>query len=146
MTLSDAGLTKIAHNEGFQSHMYPDHKGNSIGYGHLLTPDEENWYKNGIDEEEAMELLRHDAEAAEMDVQKLIRVELTQDQFDALVDFRYNLGCGPLENIAETLNTGDYKGAAARMKLYNKVRVGGELVVNSGLTARRAQEAQAFEG
>jgi len=51
---------------------------------------------------------------------------------------------GSLANIAQTLNKGDYKGAAARMRLYDKVRVNGQLVVNDGLTARRKQEVQAF--
>ena len=36
MKLSDEGLTQIAQHEGFAPKMYPDHKGYSIGYGHLL--------------------------------------------------------------------------------------------------------------
>lgn len=125
--------------------MYSDHKGQSIGYGHLLLPGETEKYKDGITEAQARELLNQDAAAAAADVNRMIKVPLTQDQFDALVDFRYNLNPESLEHIASTLNTGDYKAAAARMKLYNKSRENGELVENKGLTARRAEEAKAFE-
>lgn len=145
MELSDEGLAKIADNEGFSPTAYPDHKGYSIGYGHLLSTAELPQYINQtITQDDAKELLARDVASAEQSVRNMIKVPLTQAQFDALVDFTYNMGSGSLANIAQTLNTGDYKGAAARMQLYNKVRVNGQLVPNAGLTARRAQEAAAF--
>lgn len=145
MTISPNGLAHIAHSEGFREKAYPDHKGQSIGYGHLLLPGEAEKYKDGITEPQARELLKQDAAIAAADVNRLIKVPLNQEQFDALVDFRYNLNPESLEHIAQTLNSGDYKAAAARMKLYNKARINGELVENPGLTARRAEEAKAFE-
>jgi lysozyme len=145
MKLSDAGLNQIAQHEGFAAKMYPDHKGYSIGYGHLLSAAEMPHYTGKtITQDEAKVLLSQDAAKAEMYVNDTITVPLTQAQFDALVDFTYNVGVGSLANIAHTLNSGDYKATAARMRLYDKVRVNGELVVNSVLTVRRKQEVQAF--
>jgi lysozyme len=145
MTLSDDGLNQIALNEGFSPTMYPDHQGYSIGYGHLLSADELPQYTGTtITQDEAKVLLRQDAAKAESAVNETITVPLTQGQFDALVDFTYNEGAGSLDNIAETLNAGDYQGAAARMMLYNKVLVNNQLVADSGLTARREQEVKAF--
>ena len=145
MKLSDEGLNQIAHNEGFAPKMYPDHKGYSIGYGHLLSAEEMPQYTGKtITQDDAKLLLRQDAGKAEIYVNDTIKVPLTQAQFDALVDFTYNAGVGSLANIALTLNKGDYKAAAARMRLYDKVRVNGQLVQDAGLVARRKQEVQAF--
>jgi GH24 family phage-related lysozyme (muramidase) len=145
MKLSDEGLTQIAQHEGFAPKMYPDHKGYSIGYGHLLSPAEMPHYTGKtITQDEAKVLLRQDAGKAEIYVNDTIKVSLTQAQFDSLVDFTYNAGVGSLANIALTLNKGDYKAAAARMRLYDKVRVNGQLVQDAGLVARRKQEVQAF--
>jgi lysozyme len=88
--------------------------------------------------------LRQDAAKAELFVNDTIKVPLAQPQFDALVDFTYNEGVGSLANIAQTLNKGDYKGAAFRMRLYDKMRVNGQLVESDALKARRAQEVKAF--
>jgi lysozyme len=144
MTLSPAGLAKIAHSEGFQAEAYPDHKGQSIGYGHPVQPGES--FPGPITEEQARDLLKEDAAAAEADVNDLIRAPLTQEQFDALVDFRYNLGIVPLTKVAVTLNTYGLQAAAAHIKLYDRMHgPNGELVVSPGLMARRAEEAKAFE-
>ena len=145
MKLSDEGLAQIAQHEGFAPKMYPDHKGYSIGYGHLLSAEEMPLYQNkAITPDEGKALLLKDAAKAEMYVNDTITVPLTQAQFDALVDFTYNVGVGSLADIAHTLNSGDYKATAARMRLYDKVRVNGQLVENAALTARRKQEVQAF--
>jgi GH24 family phage-related lysozyme (muramidase) len=145
MKLSDEGLTQIAQNEGFAPKLYFDHKGYSIGYGHLCSQQEVALFTGKtISEELAKELLHQDAAKAELYVSDTIKVPLTQQQFDALVDFTYNMGVGSLANIAQTLNTGDYAAAAARMRLYDKVRVRGQLAVSPALTARRKQEVKAF--
>ena len=65
-------------------------RGATIGYGHLIRVDED--FNNGIDEERATELLCHDITCAENVVRDTITVPLTQNQFDALVIFAYNIG------------------------------------------------------
>ena len=65
-------------------------RGATIGYGHLIKPGED--FSRGIDESRATELLRMDVKIAERTVQKSINTTLTQNQFDALVIFAYNIG------------------------------------------------------
>ena len=65
-------------------------KGATIGYGHLIKPGED--FSDGISETAATELLRSDIATAERAVQDNITVPLTQNQFDALVIFAYNIG------------------------------------------------------
>ena len=66
--------------------------------------------------------------------------QINQNQFDALVSFAYNLGCGNLKNIAENLNKNDFSGATARMKKY--VYAGGNKL--EGLVRRRQAEVDLF--
>ena len=67
----------------------------TIGYGHVVKDDED--FSAGIDEAQAEELLRQDAQIAERAVLRLINVPLTNGQFDALVSFTYNFGGGALQ-------------------------------------------------
>lgn len=145
MKLSQEGLDQITKFEGFAGNLYFDHRGYSIGYGHLCTEKEKLYYTGRtITEDAAKVLLGHDSAFAEAAVSHTITVTLSQAQFDALVDFTYNVGPIALGKVAETLNKGDYNGAGARMLLYDKVRVNGELKVSPALTDRRAQEARWF--
>jgi lysozyme len=99
---------------------------------------------------EGMVWTRAEAEAAllrelaqfEAAVDRLVTVELNQNQFDALVSFSYNCGIGALQKstLLKKLNTGDYKGAASQFKQWNK---GGGRVL-PGLVDRRAREATLF--
>ena len=70
--------------------------GATIGYGHLVKPDED--FSHGITESVATELLRADITTAEHAVQNNIIVPLTQNQFDALVIFAYNIGAHNFAN------------------------------------------------
>ena len=65
-------------------------RGPTIGYGHLIKPGED--FKNGITETQATDLLRADVRVAECAVQNNITAPLSQNQFDALVIFAYNIG------------------------------------------------------
>ena len=65
-------------------------RGATIGYGHLIKPGED--FANGIDENSATELLRRDVARAENAVCTNITTPITQNQFDALVIFAYNIG------------------------------------------------------
>jgi len=65
-------------------------RGATIGYGHLIKPYE--YFGDGITENVATELLRRDIATAEQAVCDNVTVLLTQNQFDALVIFAYNIG------------------------------------------------------
>ncbi len=137
MQLSAAGLELIKKSEGFRRQIYMDAAGlRTIGYGHRVTAAES--FPGGIDEARAEALLAGDVRQAEQVVGRLVRVTLTQGQFDALVDFCFNLGAGRLagSTLLRELNAGRY-GEAAEELLY-WVYAGG--VANEGLKARRAAE------
>jgi lysozyme len=113
MHLSPTGLSLLKRSEGFRDRVYADVAGfPTIGFGHKLSPDEA--YPIGISLSQGEELLSQDLVIAEAAVDRLVKVTLTQGQFDALVDFVFNLGVGRLASstLLRYLNTGKYEAAA----------------------------------
>ncbi|KAL8954421.1 MAG: hypothetical protein Q9183_007130, partial [Haloplaca sp. 2 TL-2023] len=109
----------------------------TIGYGHACQPASECDNINApITKAEGQELLKSDAATFVACINEDVNVPLNQNQFDALVSFTYNLGCGNLANIAEYLNANDFSGATSAMKQY--VNAGG--VELEGLVRRRNEE------
>jgi lysozyme len=86
--------------------------------------------------------LREDCQEAEEAVARLITAPLTQEQFDALVSFTFNLGATNLRNstLLKRLNALDYDSAAD--ELLKWVKAGG--VTLAGLVKRRAKERELF--
>jgi GH24 family phage-related lysozyme (muramidase) len=149
MKMSDAGLKKLTDNEGFADKPYPDAGHMSIGFGHQIQAGENLTH---LTRPEGMELLRKDLALTEKAVNSAVKVPITQGMFDSLVDFTYNTGKagGPsLNRVAGILNSGkpdSYKLAGSKMREYNKSRdIKGNLSENTGLTARRKDEAMAFD-
>jgi len=143
MQISDQGLQLVKQSEGFRSAVYLDPVGlPTVGYGHLLKQGES--FPNGVTEAQATDLLRADVSSAENAVSSLVTVPLTQGQFDALVDFTYNLGAGNLKSstLLKLLNAGNYQGAADEFPKWNKA--GGKVL--PGLTIRRQAERSLFLG
>jgi hypothetical protein len=95
-----------------------------------------------ITQERAEELLRLDLRRFEDAVRMQVAVELTQNQFDALVSLVYNIGEGAFSKstLLRKLNAGDYAGAQAQFAVWRKA--GGKVM--PGLVNRRAQEAALF--
>jgi lysozyme len=137
MQLSAEGLDLIKKSEGFRDHVYRDVAGfPTIGYGHLIKPTES--FPEGIAEPQAAAILAADVQAAEQAVARLVKVALTQGQFDALVDFCFNLGAGRLagSTMLRELNVGHHDAAAQQLFAWD--HAGG--AVNAGLKARRQAE------
>lgn len=141
MHISEKGLALIRQAEGLRLSAYKCPAGiATIGYGHTAG------VKMGqvIDQAEAKRLLLGDVVSFELAVLGMVKVPLTQGQFDALVSFAYNLGPGNLESstLLRLLNAGLYADAANQFSRWNKA--GGKVL--AGLTTRRAAEKSLFEG
>lgn len=135
MKISENCLSLIKECEGCSLHSYQDIAGIwTIGYG--CTHDVGKSDK--ITQEEAESMLLAAALTTEAAVNMLVTVPLTQNQFDALVSFTYNVGEGHLETstLLKLLNKSDYEGAAEEFLKWNKVN--GKIVF--GLVKRRHKE------
>lgn len=141
--IDQAGLELITGFEGFSSTVYNDVAGNpTIGYGHLITDDEEGEYNNGVTQDQALDLLRDDAQEAVDAVNELVTVDLNQNQFNVLVSFVYNVGRGNFESstLLRELNQGNYDRVPDELRRWT--RSGGEVI--GGLERRREREADLF--
>ena len=135
--VSDVSLIKEFEGLYLEAYLCPANKW-TIGYGHTKT------VRPGmkITERGAEELLRQDLAWCEDAVRENVKVPLTQNQFDALVSFVFNVGEGAFKKstLLKKLNAGDYEGAAN--ELLRWTRGGGKVL--KGLVRRREAERQLF--
>ncbi|HIC2038751.1 lysozyme [Enterobacter soli] len=144
MQTSDKGIALIKEFEGCKLTAYQDSVGVwTIGYG-WTQPVDGTPIRAGmtIKQETAERLLKTGLVSYESDVSRLVKVGLSQGQFDALVSFTYNLGARSLSTstLLRKLNAGDYAGAADEFLRWNKA--GGKVL--NGLTRRREAERALF--
>lgn len=140
---SAKGIQEIKESEGLKLVGYPDPatggKPYTAGYGHTGSD-----VSLGVKytQAQADAWLAQDLAKFEAGVNKLAPVT-TQGQFDALVSFAYNLGIGNLQSstLLKKHNAGDYAGTALEFSRWNKAA--GKVM--SGLTARRAREAELYK-
>ncbi|MBU9845336.1 lysozyme [Rahnella ecdela] len=135
------GIALIKSFEGLSLSKYQDIVGKwTIGYGHLILPDEV--FNVALTEAQAETLLRRDLAVSEKGVNQYVLVPLTQNQFDALVSFTFNLGVGNLKSstLLRVLNAQQYQSAADEFLRWDKA--GGKQV--AGLTRRRTAERALF--
>lgn len=95
-------------------------------------------------EAQACARMTRDLGTAEACVNAHVRVPLTQGEFDALVDFAYNVGVHAFSGskLLQKLNAGDFAGADTQFRVWDKA--GGRVI--AGLEARRIGEAEMFQG
>jgi lysozyme len=142
LSYSDKGLALTKQFEGLRINACQDSVGVwTIGYGHT-GPDVHP--KLAITEEQATQLLLKDVAGAVASVNHLVAVTLTQNQFDALVDFVFNVGAPKLANstLLREINAGNFAAAAAQFPLW--CHAGG--VVLPGLLQRRKAAQALFLG
>lgn len=141
--ITSNGLQLIKRFEGFSSAIYSDSAGlPTIGCGHLLKSYEVAAFKAGITKAKAEELLKQDVTVAESAVIRLINVPLTNDQFDALVSFTFNVGAGALQRstLRARLNREEYWLAPEEMMKW--IYANGKKV--QGLILRRMAEVELY--
>jgi len=138
MRTSDEGVNLIKGFEGLRLQAYLCPAGVwTIGYGHTKG------VRKGdvITEEDAEQMLRDDLIVFERCVTENVEVPLSQNQFDALVSFTFNVGCGAFKGstLLRKLNAGD---PCACDELLRWTKAGGCEV--AGLVARRHGEREIF--
>jgi len=138
--ITQDGLDLIKRFEGFSPMIYICPAGYpTIGYGHVVRDDERDRFADGIDEEEAEDLLQGDVRWAERGVLRLIDVPLTDGQFDALVSFTFNLGTGALQRSMLRRKVNQEEHAQVPQEFMRWVWAGGRKL--RGLVARRARKS-----
>jgi GH24 family phage-related lysozyme (muramidase) len=145
MKTGQEGLDLIKFFEGFRQDAYQDVVGIwTIGYGTIRYPDGTPVKKGDhCSLEQAEHYLAHELGKFEDQINKLVKVQLNQNQFDALACFCYNVGGGAFakSTLLKKLNAQDYPGAAQQFLVWNKA--GGKPV--AGLTKRRQAESNLFQ-
>tara|TARA_B100000214_G_C23940474_1_gene615454 strand:+ start:302 stop:751 length:450 start_codon:yes stop_codon:yes gene_type:complete len=143
MQTSKEGIALIKKFEGCKLESYKCAAGVwTIGYGST------NGVTEGmsISQERADMLLMEDIEKFENAVNDLVKVDLKQNQFDALVSWTFNLGPTNLKNstLLKVLNSThvDWADIPHQIQRWNKA--GGKVL--EGLVRRREAEALLFEG
>lgn len=144
MQISFNGLQFLKDGEGFRKEAYKDTGGVwTIGYGTIKWLGKPVEQGMTITEKEAELALQADLSWAQTAVNKLVKAPLSQNMFDALVSFVYNIGENAFmkSTLLRKLNARDYKGAAQEFLRW-KFDNGKEI---QGLLNRRIKEKALFE-
>lgn len=143
-TVNADTLALIQQWEGFRSDAYPDPGSRdgtpwTIGYGNTRINGRAVKKGDKITKADATALLKIDLERVAAFVESLVKVELTDNQFGALVSFDYNIGDDAFakSTLLKKLNAGDYVSVPAQLARWNK----NDGHVMPGLVNRRAAEA-----
>lgn len=149
LSLSPAGMQFVVGEEGEVGTVYLDVGGKpTIGYGHLLLPDENagNYVKifgqtrslnqGPLSHDEIVALFKSDSIERENYIRK-VKVPISQTQYDMLFSLVYN--CGWSEDVFGKLNTGNYN-LSAEWLSHNTVKG----VFNQALFNRRQREYANF--
>ena len=141
MKISEEGIELLKKFEGCKLEAYQDSVGVwTIGYGHT-----KGVYKGmTISQDDAEEMLEEEMEEYEGYIEEYVEVPLSQNEFDALVCWVYNLGPTNLRNstLLMVLNQSKFDEVPEQIKRWNKA--GGEVL--KGLVRRREAEALLFQG
>ena len=141
MKISNEGLALIKKFEGCELTAYKCAAGVwTIGYGHI----KDVYEGQTITQSEAESMLQHEMEEYEGYINSSVTVPLTQNQFDALVSWVFNLGAGNLRasTLLKVVNLSDMECVPAQIKIWNKA--GGKVL--DGLIRRREAEALLWQG
>lgn len=154
LTMSPQGLVELANYEGLANTKYIDSGGvHTIGIGMTVSeiPDLAKWsWDKYLDNETCVKMFKSSLKKYEEAIRKVLRVKITQNEFDALVSITYNIGTGNTRTMQggmagstfmKRLNSNDLpKNVVAAMQFWNKDN--GKVV--KGLVNRRKAEGQVF--
>ena len=140
MKISERGINLIQSFEGFYPKEYACPSGYpTIGFGTVIK---HGAYPEGVTKEQATGMMMAEINRIERSVNRLIAVEINQNQFDALCSFCYNLGSGALQasTLRSLINRGDFIAAAEEFPKW--CHAGGRKL--AGLVRRRWAEREMF--
>lgn len=139
LVLSAAGIGHLVTDEANVRTVYLDPVGiPTVCVGHTATVSRADVGKT-FSERECRELLVRDTSTAQAAVRQGVKVPITQDQYDALVSFTFNVGAANFKSstLLKRINAGQCQQAGAEFMRWNKAK--GKVL--RGLTLRRQREA-----
>ena len=140
LTTSPNGILFIEANEGFVPLISNDNGKQVIGFGHDLLPGDASKYAAGISKADAQTLLARDLSTRFEPAVNRLAPQANQNQFDALVDFCYNLGPG---DLATMLHHG-FDQVPVQIPAWQYEEQNGVEVKSAGLESRRIKEVELF--
>lgn len=144
MKTGKEGKNLIKMYEGFKAFAYLCPAGVwTVGFGTTRINGQPINESHKVTVTEANVLLESDLKKFEDSINSLVKVELNQNQFDALVSFVYNLGAENFKKstLLKKINVGEFSEAAEEFLKWNKAK--GKIL--TGLTRRRQAEKSLFE-
>jgi lysozyme len=146
MKLSENGYKLICEFEGLKLKPYLcSAKVPTIGYGNTYYPDGKKvtLLDKAITKEYAFEIFKDIADKFARRVNETLKKPVTQNQFDSLVSFTYNVGTGAFSTstLLKKVNVNP-NDVTIRNEFMKWTRAGGKVV--QGLVNRRQKEANTY--
>jgi lysozyme len=144
MSISQRGIDFIKSFEKEVLTVYNDGYGfPTVGIGHLVKPEDKLKYGDKITKARSDAFFARDLATHAEPVNRLVRVPLTQGQYDSLTSLVFNIGEGNFakSTLLRKLNDGDYAGARVAFASWNKSN--GK--VSNGLIRRRKEEQKMWD-
>lgn len=146
MKISALLASVIKQEEGLSLTAYKDGAGFvTVGWGHLSRGMKEG---DSISQADADKLFAEDVQECEDAVNLNVSVPLSQNQFDSLSDFCFNMGAEKFRNsgLLRELNAGHYGEVPKRLMLWSKIKQkDGSYKISKGLLHRRKREVNIWE-
>ncbi|CAM5764304.1 hypothetical protein LMIY3S_01102 [Labrys miyagiensis] len=123
LSVSKRGLIELIGHEAIVQTPYKDSKGVwTIGVGHTRSagPPDPRSFGGAMTLEKVVELFQADIGKFADDVNSVLKVTVSQAEFDALVSFHFNTGGIKRASLIKSLNAGDRKKAAEEFMNWNK--------------------------
>lgn len=109
----------------------------TAGVGHLVTKAEiSKWTGKSIPRVTIDAWFDVDNNRAEAEVTRLVKVPISQNQFDVLVDFEFNTGALAKSTLLKVVNAGQFGKVPDQLMRWTKTRINGVMVESDGLKKR----------
>jgi lysozyme len=145
--VSKVAINLIKEFEGFKDYAYIDTDGTPvIGYGLSRIGGIPVQIGDRISPTQADAALNTHLREIHRELDKAIKVDLSDRQLSAVTSLAYNVGVDSVKSstLVEKINAEDYIGAADEFLRWDKANMQGALVQMAGLTRRRTAERQLF--